>query len=613
MNASGNELEFLASLHPFDLLPHTELQKLVNSLERISTKANEILFDVGDKIEHLHLVGSGIVEIKSPEKITVSQILAGETFGARTLLRNVKSTHMAVCSESGFQYLIPASIFKNTISKHAGFAAYFGQTLDSDRIELETANDSINALITAKISEFMTKEPVSVGSKESIKYAAHIMKKNSISCVLVCEENRLLGILTSGDVTSRVVASGVDIDMPVSKVMTSNPVTLSSEAIFSEAMVAMSSRNIGHLPVVDGETPVGIITRSDFVKRTSVSPVQMISDLWRLEEPEALAGVISNLPILLAQLVGSGVDAYRVGLVITSVTDALTKRFLQLAERKLGEAPIPYLWLACGSQGRQEQTGVSDQDNCVMLDDRFNEKEHGRYFNELTKFVSDGLNVCGYVYCPGEMMATNPKWCQPVRVWRKYFQDWIQHPNPMAQMLASVMFDLRPISGDFSLFGGIQTDTLNHAGANSIFQAHMTSNSLKHTPPLGLFRGFALIRSGEHKDTLDLKHSGTVPIVDIARLYAIRAGVESVNTRDRLKRAQSFGVLSEDGAKDLIDAYDLISDIRIEHQARLVKDGKKPDNFVKPSSLSALERNYLKNAFSVIKTIQSALNYKSIH
>ena len=159
--------------------------------------------------------------------------------------------------------------------------------------------------------------------------------------------------------------------------------------------------------------------------------------------------------------------------------------------------------------------------------------------------MSDGLNTCGYYYCPGEMMATNPKWCQPIREWRKYFSEWIATPQPMAQMLASVMFDLRPIEGKQSLFTGLQEEILELASSNSIFCAHMIANSLTHTPPLGLFRGLALIRSGEHKSTIDSKLSGVVPIIDIARIYALQGKIQPVNTRERLLIAKEKKVLSE--------------------------------------------------------------------
>ena len=176
--------------------------------------------------------------------------------------------------------------------------------------------------------------------------------------------------------------------------------------------------------------------------------------------------------------------------MITDVADVVTRRLIAMAEAALGPAPARYLWLACGSQGRQEQTGVSDQDNCLILEDGASDDDMA-YFRKLATFVSDGLNACGYVYCPGDMMATNPRWRQPLRVWRDYFRGWIASPSNEAQMLASVMFDLRPIGGETSLFESLQADTLASAAGNSIFTAHMASNSLKHHPPLGLLRGIA--------------------------------------------------------------------------------------------------------------------------
>ena len=206
-------------------------------------------------------------------------------------------------------------------------------------------------------------------------------------------------------------------------------------------------------------------------------------------------------------------------------------------------------------------------------------------------------------------MATNPKWRQPRRVWRDYFAGWINEPDNMAQMLASVMFDLRPIAGEVALFDDLQNDVLSMARANSIFVAHMISNALKHTPPLSLFRGFALIRSGEHKNMLDLKHSGVVPVVDLGRVYALEGGFDAVNTRKRLEAARDSGVISKSGALDLLDAYDLIAETRLRHQAARIRAGENPDNFMAPGTLSELERSHLRDAFMVVKTMQSAVGH----
>ena len=319
-----------------------------------------------------------------------------------------------------------------------------------------------------------------------------------------------------------------------------------------------------------------------------------------------MAAATARIPELLTQLVGGSLAHEVITRLITDIADAVTRRLLKLAEEELGAAPVPYLWLACGSQGRQEQTGVSDQDNCLMIDDRATDADMA-YFARLATFVCDGLNVAGYVYCPGDMMATNARWCQRVRTWKDYFRGWIAAPDPTAQMLASVMFDLRPIGGEAQLFREVQAETLEAAAKNSIFVAHMISNSLSHHPPLGLLRSFATIRSGEHKHHIDMKHNGVVPVVDLGRVYALIAKIPAANTRARLQAAEAAGVISPSGARDLIEAYDAIAELRLENQARLIRSGRKPDNFLAPYDLSDFERSHLRDAFVVVRTMQSAV------
>ena len=117
-----------------------------------------------------------------------------------------------------------------------------------------------------------------------------------------------------------------------------------------------------------------------------------------------------------------------------------------------------------------------------------------------------------------------------------------------------------------------------------------------------------LIRGGEHNREFDLKHNGVVPIVDIARVNALEEGIRAVNTHDRLNaERKSGGGMSSSGARDLLDAYEFIAITRLEHQARQIRDGEKPNNFMDPDNLSHFERNHLRDAFSVVKTMQSGM------
>ena len=603
---------FFAQHAPYDGLPHPAILGLSEACTQAQAPAGELLFRKDTAINQLCVVADGLVDLLSQEGEVVFRYAAGDTIGVRGLLRDGLAIGDAVVREDAELVWIPRPTFETLLADHASFDAFFDRTRAAQRRAATPNIDPSAALLSTPIHDVMTKNVVWVSPDISVADAAATMDKHRISCVLVAHDDaRLVGMLTTGDMTARVVAAGRPGSTPVHAVMTRDPETLSPGATLMDATLRMSDRKIGHMPIIDGGKIVGIVTRTNLIRRESLSIAGTMTEIGRKTDVAGLAQAIARMPNVLAQLVASGLEPRPLGQLITSLTDTVTRRLLAFAEQELGSPPIPYLWLACGSQGRQEQTGVSDQDNVLILDNTYDEAAHGAYFETLARRVSDGLNACGYVYCPGEMMATNPVWRQPAEVWRRYFRTWVDKPDPKAQMLASVMFDLRPIVGTVSLFDGIKRETLDRAMKNSIFRAHMIANSLKHVPPLSLFRGFALIRSGEHKNTVDLKLNGIVPIVDLARVYALDAGIEEVNTRDRLEAARVAGSLSESGAEDLVAAYDLIARMRLEHQAAEIRAGERPTNFLAPSSVSALARNHLKDAFGVIKTFQSALGTRA--
>ncbi|NOD45981.1 MULTISPECIES: DUF294 nucleotidyltransferase-like domain-containing protein [unclassified Ruegeria] len=601
MPLSHDEIaRFLKSVHPYDALPSDALDQIVKQIEVWEVEEDASVYELGHKLPGVFVIYEGQVEITDENGAIVSHLGLRNSFGERGLLKDGKAATKARAHTPSVLMVLPPDLVRSLIDNHDVVAKFFDRTR-GDR-------SGPQSLATSSIDVLMAHNPATCPADTSVQDAARIMRDKHISSLCITDGESLQGIATLRDISGKYVADGLPASTPISEIMTANPVTLSPSDIGSDVLHIMMERGIGHIPISEGGRLVGIVTQTDLTHYQAVNSAELVRRIAQADTAEEMARVTEEIPQLLVQLVAGGNRHEIVTRLITDIADTATRRLLALAEAELGPPPVPYLWLACGSQGRQEQTGVSDQDNCLMLDDNVTDADMA-YFTKLAKFVSDGLDICGYFYCPGDMMATNPRWCQPVRVWRDYFTGWIAKPNPEAQMLASVMFDLRPIGGAFELFADLQADTLAAARANSIFVAHMISNSLKHTPPLGLLRGFATIRSGEHRNTLDLKHNGVVPVVDLARIYTLQGELTEANTRARLKAAEASGVLSPSGARDLLDAYDLIAETRLEHQVRLVKSGEKPDNYLPPSDLSDFERSHLRDAFVVVKTMQSAVGH----
>ncbi len=473
-------------------------------------------------------------------------------------------------------------------------------------VPYEAADPHLN-LMRTPVRALVKRPPITLAPRTPIREAAQLMREQRVSSVLLVEGGHLFGLVTDRDLRNRAVAEGLDTGRPVIDIATVAPLTMQITQPGFEALLLMARHNIHHVPVMDGQAVAGMITATDVTEQHSTSAVFLAGDIHKQTTLEGLVACAGKVRALQKHLSAAGASANATGHIVTAITDALTSRLLHLGEARLGPPPVDYAWVAAGSQARSEQTAKSDQDNCMILDDAYDEAAHGAYFKDLATWVCDGLNACGYVYCPGEMMAMTDKWRQPRRVWAEYFRKWVDTPEPMALMLTCVFFDVRVVAGRAALLEDLRADVLRRTRDSRLFLAHMVGNALSHQPPLGLFGGLSTIRSGEHKGTIDLKHTGTVPVIDLARVYALAAGHDSVNTHDRLAHAADSGEISPQSVRDLRDALEFMSALRIRHQARQIADGHAADNFLRPADLSNFERGQLKDAFAVVKQLQEVL------
>ena len=464
-----------------------------------------------------------------------------------------------------------------------------------------------STLLTVPVRSLVQRQPVTLPPTASIREAAQRMGAQRVSSVLIVADGALVGLVTDRDLRNRVVAAGLDTSRPVMDITSLAPLTVDAEAPLFDALLLMARNNIHHVPVRDGAAVVGMLTATDLTAQHSGSAVFLVGAIHRQTTVAGLAELAAGVGPLQRHLAAAQASAYATGHIISAITDAVTVRLLHLAEAELGPPPVPYAWVAAGSQARSEQTARSDQDNCMLLDDRYDPSLHGAYFSALAQRVNDGLNTCGYVYCPGEMMARTDTWRQPLQQWLALVDGWTRQPEPMALMLTCVFFDLRLVHGEAGLLQALQRHALAATRGNTLFLAHMVGNALKHRPPLSVFGGLAKIRSGTHRGTIDLKHTGIAPIVDLARILALASGDAAVNTHDRLAAATTGQEISPQSARDLREALEFLAALRIRHQAGQMARGLPPDNFLPPDGLSNFERTQLKDAFAVVRLVQSVL------
>ncbi len=602
--------DFLARRAPFDALPEEVLNQLPESLSIRYLRRGTVFPPEDADDDYVYIVRSGAIKLCDKHDDICEKLGEGDMFTTACQLVDFSAQRTGDTLEDTLLYLLPCGTIRELSKQSEPFRKHFTQTL-SQRLKQaisnvqETVAPDVSAM-TVEVSSLLKRTPITIDAGCSIRQAAHLMSEQNVSSVMLTENGKLAGLITDRDLRRRCIAADVSVDYPARDIMTQGVETIGPDALMIHALMTMTRLHVHHLPVVKNDQLVGMLTATDLARHQSTNSAFIATDIRKAKGIEDLARASHRLPDLQIQLATAGASALHIGEAVSCITDSITNRLLEMAEAKLGAPPVPYVWMAAGSQARREQTSHSDQDNALIISDAMHPGDD-EYFAALAQYVSDGLNSCGFIYCPGDAMATNPQWRQPLGNWRRNFATWIEKPQPMALMLSSIFFDMRAVGGDLSLFGQLQEEILKKTRNNRIFIAFLASNALQHKPPLGFFRQFVLIHGGDHADTLDLKHRGIVPITDLARTHALSEGLAPVNTTERLRAVGETTAMSAEMAENLKDALEFIASLRIRHQADQLRIGKKADNFLPPNNLSELERDHLKDAFKVIQTMQEAL------
>lgn len=603
--------DFLAGFEPFAQLPSEELDRIPAKMSMRYFRRGEDIIALGEPNFYMGVIRSGAVDVLDSEGVLLDRRDAGRSFGYSTMGGNNVSQYRMVAVEDCLVLRISHEDFAEMAGRNPELKRYYSSWSKRIRVAADMLRqESSTKVLRTKLGDFKIANPISCTPDTTIKDAAIKMEEEGVSSLLVQEGGKLLGIVTDRDMRSRVVARGVDTQLPVTKVVTENPRCATSQDLAFEAMLWMAELRIHHLPIVDNGRISGIVTAADIMRLLRHDPIYLTADLSRKNTVEELANTFQSAAEVATRFIDRGVSAEEVSSLLTVAADSLAKRLLVLAERKFGPPPVPYCFVVVGSQGRRELGLASDQDNALVLDNSYDEREHGHYFATLAEFVCQGLDHAGQVLCPGDMMASNPEWRKTADEWVSTFHTWITAPEPDALLHAQTFFDFRGIYGDLEMAQEVHHSAVSIARGARRLHAHLASLAARRDPPLGFFRGLVVERSGEYGPTLDVKKGGTAGIVQMARLYALATGSEAVGTRERLSAAAGHGQVSRRGAQDLLDAFDFLSAIAFQHQARLIKNGEKPNYHIDPKTLGKMDREHLRDAFSIIKNMQTALATK---
>ena len=610
-------LEFLRAQAPLRELPEEALQRAAAAVDVRYFRAGAKIVELGQPAVHWHLVRSGAVEVFRRDGSLYNRLGAGGHFGEFGLLRHKRVRFPVVAIEDSLIYQIPEPVFTELFENHDSFA---DAVEVEDRTRLRHAvsrHDDANAFMASAVESLIARAPVMLDRDSSALDAARRMGEENVSSLLVTAPGdtpeappRIAGILTDRDLRIRLLAPGLAYDTPVREVMTDSLVTLSHEQPVFEAMQLMLRHNVHHLPVLRQQRPIGVVALSDIIRQESRNSVFVVGSIFRQNDVGGLAGLVDDVHACFTRMAASDTNSRIVGAAMAAIGRGFKQRLLELAEAELGPPPVPYALLALGSMARQEQLIVTDQDNALVLDDGFDPERHGAYFETLAARVCDGLARCGYPYCSGGVMASNPRWRQPLREWQRQFDEWIDQPSAEGLLHGSIFFDLDAVAGRADWVELLRERIARRARASPRFLACMARNALLRTPPLGFFKGFVMESDGRHENTVNLKRRGTAPLVDLVRVHALAIGSTARNSFDRIDDIIAAAVLPPGRGRDLQDALEFISSVRIRHQAADLDAGVEPGNSVEPDKLAEFDRKNLRDAFLVLDHAQQFLKFR---
>ena len=611
---------------PFSFLTEKAKKDLLSlfSSETIK-KDTRLLVQEISSTEKLLILSQGSARYyfeQNNEKTLQGRLNEGDTFGGISILLNdaVAIRTLEVLENSVFLSL-DADIFLKTCAEFEEFKAFFtnafgklmlnksyagiiARQIKDKEFNLPFFNQPISAIFRPNI--------VTCPHDATINEAAQKMTKNSSGSIFIKDEKgKVDAMITDADLRSSAIAKGLDAGHPASAIISSPFVSIPADSQVFEAFITMIGEDKKHLAVSSKTNDIiGTISDKDLITAQTKSTYLLIKKIKSAKNINQLENMHSKMTLMLLDPIRNGANPEYITRLITSFSDAILDKVIGFSIAKLGSSPCKFAFMIMGSEGREEQTLISDQDNAIIYEDLEDEKDRAyasAYFVKFSELVCNQLNTAGYKFCTGDNMAKNPKWCQSLLNWKKCFHNWIYNGSPEDLLNSSIFFDFKGAWGDLELTDKLKSFLLDAVNKRAGFLRHLTENALYFKPPIGLFGKLLVESKGEHKDSFDIKRA-LLPIVDFARVYSLKHGLVQTNTLTRLFRLYTKHVLTNTQYIDLIQSYNYLMHLRFLRQITTIIDEQKaPDNYINPKNLSYLDTAMLKEIFKKIEKLQQKL------
>jgi CBS domain-containing protein len=616
---------FLKNISPFYTLDETDLSEIAKNMteERFSPK--DFIIKQGMHGMNFYIVESGLVKVFIQDNAGNENILAflgeGDCFGEMSILRNKPTNANVQTMENTVCLIYSKEDFLDMVERYPMFMDFFDQLLmrrtKSTYQEFLSKEPHVTQvepyLYSKQVKDMMSFKRGFISEKDSIRDTAREILQNRIGPRIAIDDQRnpkgLVGIYT---IANALLFQGIDPDDTVGNIAEKEFYSIDCDSYFFDALHCMIKNNTNTLVVTEEDKSKGVLTGFDLLRfrgRETLSLLRNIENTSDLFQLDIMRGEVEKV---LRELMADGALASHACKIVSEFNDKVVRRVIAFAVEACGPPPCAYAWLGLGSEGREEQTLFTDQDNAIIFD---NHQSNGaaEYFKTFSDFVVNGLNQCGIPLCKGNVMATNPKFFGNMKEWKAKTSKWImsQDLDENDLMDTYVFLDFRSLHGEPALEKDLRMHVLKLIKENPLFLKSLAQAIVSIPMPIGFFKNFIVEKSGEHKDRLNLKLYGLVPLVTCLKIMALQYGIAETNTLERIKALGNLQAITTDQQEALIQAFETFLTLKIRNNLADIDQGKSFGNFVKPTEFSTRQKQILKEAFWAVselqKTTQNAL------
>jgi CBS domain-containing protein len=593
---------------PFDCLGPEEQAWVRETLTRVSFPKDAVILTPDMDPAHVYVLIRGHVQqIEAGEAVAVygpadffafRAVMAGRASGVLVALDEVEAWQISKATALAL------------ISGNARFSAMVFTDLSRRLAALAESRKSREflSLMMVRIRDAHIRKPFFVDGGLDLVSACRLLSEQGLTEALVRDAHddvERIGLFATTDLRDALMLAVPPNELAVREVAQFDLVSLSPDAELFDALLAMVRHRVHRVLVREGDAILGVLSQLDlmsFVSNHSHLIALQVDQATSIDELKTAARQMDGL-IALLHSGGARIE------LISSLVGELNRPILARLWSFVAPAELVHnsCLIVMGSEGRGEQILKTDQDNALLVRDGYSCPE----LDQSVRRFNQALMDFGYPPCPGNIMVTNPLWCQPLAGFRDSIRQWLYGSETDGPMNLAIFMDARAVAGDASLLRQAREYVHSILAGSDAFFARFVGAIEQFSEPGGWWARLATLR-GRDEQAFDLKKLGTFPIVHGVRALALEHRLDDVSTAGRLRALVARNHIPQDLARDLIEALHFLMGLKLRNNLRQKQLAQPLDNLSHLSTLRRLDRVLLKDSLAIIKRFRQhlRLHYK---